>query len=155
MPSASASSITIGPDTPAHLVPPKRADARRNYEKLVAAARGAFAETGTETSLEEVARRAGVGIGTLYRHFPNRQALLEAVYVDEVEALSASAAELAELAPWDALAAWLRRYVRFAATKRALSAELAASVGAESPVMQLCRTAIYDAGEPLLQRAQE
>ena len=64
---------------------PKRADARRNYEKVLAAARGAFAEGGESTSLEEIARRAGVGIGTLYRHFPTRQALLEALYVDEVE----------------------------------------------------------------------
>ncbi len=61
-----------------------RADARRNYEKVLAAARDAFAEGGAETSLEGIARRAGVGIGTLYRHFPTRQALLEAVYVGEV-----------------------------------------------------------------------
>ena len=61
---------------------PKRADARRNYEKVLTAAREAFAEGGESTALEEIARRAGVGIGTLYRHFPNRQALLEALYVD-------------------------------------------------------------------------
>ena len=67
------------------LARPKRADARRNYEKVLAAAREAFAEGGESTSLEEIARRAGVGIGTLYRHFPNRQALLEALYLDEVE----------------------------------------------------------------------
>ena len=94
-----------------HLQPPKRADARRNYEKLIEAARAAFADSGSQASLEEIARRAGVGIGTLYRHFPTRQALLEAVYVDEVEALSRSADELADLPPWDALAEWLRRYV--------------------------------------------
>ena len=64
---------------------PKRADARRNYEKVLAAAREAFAEGGESTALEEIARRAGVGIGTLYRHFPNRQALLEALYVNEVD----------------------------------------------------------------------
>src|SRR5579884_3864221 len=82
---------------------PKRADARRNYDKVIAAAREAFAAGGTSTSLEEIARRAEVGIGTLYRHFPNRQALLEAVYVGEVEALAASAGEFAELDPWEAL----------------------------------------------------
>src|SRR5512135_3172494 len=81
---------------------PKRADARRNYDKVIAAAREAFAERGASTSLEEIARRAEVGIGTLYRNFPNRQALLEAVYVDEVESLSRSAAEFDALAPWDA-----------------------------------------------------
>ncbi|WP_243420777.1 helix-turn-helix domain-containing protein [Micromonospora globispora] len=84
---------------------PKRADARRNYEALVAAAREAFGERGTSASLEEIARRAQVGIGTLYRHFPTRQELLEAVYVDEVEALCRSAAELADLPPWDAFVA--------------------------------------------------
>ena len=75
---------------------PKRADARRNYEKVLAAAREAFAEGGESTALEEIARRAGVGIGTLYRHFPNRQALLEALYVDEVEEVCRSAAEQLE-----------------------------------------------------------
>ena len=83
---------------------PQRADARRNYEKLVAAAREAFAEDGTSATLEDIARRAGVGIGTLYRHFPTRQHLLEAVYVDEVEAISRSAEDLADLPPWEALA---------------------------------------------------
>src|SRR5579871_2940634 len=73
---------------------PKRADARRNYDKVVAAAREAFAERGASTSLEEIARRAEVGIGTLYRNFPNRQALLEAVYVGEVESLCGSVADL-------------------------------------------------------------
>ena len=86
------------PETLTHLRPPKRADARRNYEQLIAAARGVFAESGSNASLEEIARQAGVGIGTLYRHFPTRQALLEAVYVDEVEALGRSASELADLA---------------------------------------------------------
>jgi AcrR family transcriptional regulator len=141
--------------TPTHLQPPKRADARRNYEKLLEAAREAFAEAGRSASLEDIARRAGVGIGTLYRHFPTRQALLEAVYVDEVEALGRSATELAGLSPWDALAAWLRRYVAYAVTKHALAEELSASVGAETTVFQMCKGAIFAAGEPLLQRAQE
>src|SRR4029079_17348925 len=79
---------------------PKRADARRNYDKVLAAAREAFAEGGESTALEEIARRAGVGIGTLYRHFPNRQALLEALYVEEVQAVSRSAAELDGGDPW-------------------------------------------------------
>src|SRR5664279_1228282 len=76
---------TTHPADQPHRPRPKRADARRNYDKVLTAARDAFAESGASTSLEEIARRAEVGIGTLYRHFPSRQALLEAVYVDEVE----------------------------------------------------------------------
>ena len=68
--------------------PPMRADARRNYDQLVHAARDAFRDTEADTSLEQIARRAGVGIGTLYRHFPTRLALLEAVYRDEVDDLA-------------------------------------------------------------------
>jgi AcrR family transcriptional regulator len=133
---------------------PKRADARRNYDKVVAAARDAFAEGGTSTSLEEIARRAEVGIGTLYRHFPNRQALLEAVYVDEVEAVSRSATELAELPPWDALVGWLHRFVGYLATKQALAQELLNYVDRDAELFQSCRTALWAAGGPLLERAQ-
>src|SRR5580693_833579 len=85
---------------------PKRADARRNYEKVLAAAREAFAQGGESTALEEIARRAGVGIGTLYRNFPNRQALLEALYVNEVEEVSRSAEQLDEVDPLEALDSW-------------------------------------------------
>jgi AcrR family transcriptional regulator len=134
---------------------PKRADARRNYEKLLAAAVAAFADHGTDASLEEIARRAGVGIGTLYRHFPTRQALLEAAYIDEVEAMSARAHDLEDLEPWEALTTWLRQFVRFAATKRALADEMLNSIDAEAPVFVSCRAAITDAGELLLKRAQD
>ncbi|MEH1169072.1 helix-turn-helix domain-containing protein [Micromonospora sp. CPCC 205539] len=129
---------------------PRRADAQRNYDALVAAAREAFAENGAAASLEEVARRAGVGIGTLYRNFANRRELFEAVYVDEVEGLGRSAADLAELPPWDALVAWLHRFVAYVATKRALAEELLR----DSEIFQNCRTLIYDAGEPMMHRAQ-
>jgi AcrR family transcriptional regulator len=134
---------------------PKRADARRNYEKLLTAAGDAFTENGTATSLEEIARRADVGIGTLYRHFPTRQDLLEAVYIDEVEEMSRKANDLVDLEPWDALATWLRQFVRFAATKRALADEMMNTIDAEAPVFLGCRTAITAAGDMLLQRAQE
>src|ERR1700749_962317 len=103
---------------------PKRADARRNYDKVVAAAREAFAEGGTATSLEEISRRAEVGIGTLYRNFPNRQALLEAVYVEELEALCRSAEDFEGLPPWDAFEGWVHGLVGYLATKRALAHEL-------------------------------
>jgi AcrR family transcriptional regulator len=134
---------------------PKRADARRNYDKLIAAAREAFTEDGSAASLEDIARRAQVGIGTLYRHFPTRQALLEAVYLEEVEAICRSAEGLSELDPWEALTTWLRRFVGYAATKRALAEELLAVTGADSEVLASCRGAITDAGEPLLERAQQ
>lgn len=134
---------------------PMRADARRNYEKVVAAAREAFTTGGSDTSLEEIARRAGVGIGTLYRHFPNRQALLEAVYAEEVESLCRSARDYAELEPWDALAAWLRRFVGYISTKKALAAELLNYMELDAPLFTGCRSAMYAAGEPLLARAQE
>jgi AcrR family transcriptional regulator len=132
---------------------PQRADARANHDKLVAAARALFTEKGTSAPLEEVAERAGVGIGTLYRHFPTRQALLEAVYVDEVEAMARAATELEELPPWDALSQWLHQYVGFAATKRALN-EALMETDPNSNVLLTCRTAIVGAGTALVERAQ-
>jgi AcrR family transcriptional regulator len=134
---------------------PRRADARRNYDKLIEAARQAFTELGSSASLEEVARRANVGIGTLYRHFPSRHDLLQAVYVEEVEVLSASAVELAALPPWEGLVAWLRRFVAYAIAKRALSDELLSTIGMESTVFRQCHDLIWAAGEPLVKRAQE
>ncbi|MFK3985261.1 TetR/AcrR family transcriptional regulator [Micromonospora sp. NPDC050397] len=128
-----------------------RADARRNYDKLVSSARTAFAEDGASASLEDIARRAEVGIGTLYRHFPTRRDLFEAVYVGEVEALSRSASDLAGEPPWEALVGWLHRLVDYIATKRALAEELVH----DSEIFQRCRDEVYDAGKPLLERAQE
>jgi AcrR family transcriptional regulator len=134
---------------------PQRADARRNYDKVLSAAREAFAEGGAATSLEEIARRAEVGIGTLYRHFPSRQALLEAVYVDELEELCRTAADLNELPPWDALVAWMHRFVAYMHTKQALAQELLNYFDRDAALFQSCRAALYAAGEPLIQRAQE
>ena len=138
-------------DAPIALVQrPQRADARRNFDALLAAARDAFQEHGTDASLEDIARRAGVGIGTLYRNFPTRAALIEAVYIDGVEALVIAAAEAARLEPWPALESWLWRFVDYAATKKVLIAAL----NHESAAMASCRDAFYNAGRPLLQRAQ-
>lgn len=133
---------------------PKRVDARRNYDKVIAAAREAFSEHGESTSLEEIARRADVGIGTLYRNFPNRQALLEAVYLDEVDSLSRSAAELASLPPWEAFAAWIDRVVAYLATKQALAHELLEYLDRDAPLFRACRGSLLSAGQPLLERAQ-
>jgi len=134
---------------------PKRADARRNYEKVLAAAREAFAEGGESKSLEEIARRAGVGIGTLYRHFPNRQALVEALYIDEVEDVCRSAAELDGAEPWEALEGWFERLIAYIGTKRALAHELLNYLEPEAALFQVCRASLFEAGEPLLTRAQE
>jgi AcrR family transcriptional regulator len=139
----------------AELAPrPKRADARRNYEKLLAAAREAFAEHGTAATLEDIAARAGVGIGTLYRHFPGRPDLLEAVYLDDVQAICASTDRYADLPPWEALSGWLREFVSFAATKRALAEEMFTYIDRDAEVFRNCAQGIYGAAEPLLQRAQ-
>lgn len=134
---------------------PRRADARRNYQKLVDAAREAFAQDGADTSLEEVARRAGVGIGTLYRNFPERSALLEAVYLEEVETLCASAVDLSELPAWDAFAEWLRRLTTYLVNKQALAPVLLSTFDHDAQVFDRSRAAIFGVGEPLLHRAQE
>jgi AcrR family transcriptional regulator len=133
---------------------PKRADARRNYDKLVAAAREAFAEEGSDATLEEISRRAGVGIGTLYRHFPKREDLLEASYLGGVEEICAAAAKYTDLPPWEALTGWLGEFATFAAGKRALATEMFTYLDRDAPVFKSCGGAIYDAGEPLLERAQ-
>jgi len=146
---------TIETSTEALLTRPKRADARRNYDKVLAAAREAFAEGGESTSLEEIARRAGVGIGTLYRHFPSRQALLEALYVDEVEEVCRSAAELEGADPWEALNAWFDRLIGYIATKRALLHELLNYLDQDAPLFKVCRASLFAAGEPHLKRAQD
>src|SRR5580693_10568251 len=115
----------------------KRADARRNYELLIAAATQAFAEHGADdVSLDEIARRAGVGIGTLYRHFPNRQALLEAVYKDQVDGLEVLAGKLlAAESPGEALRDWVSAFVAFGRAKRSLSTALVATIGRDSELM--------------------
>jgi len=136
------------------LARPQRADARRNYEKILAAAREAFAEGGESTALEEIARRAGVGIGTLYRHFPNRQALVEALYLDEVDEVCRSAADFADADPWDALNGWFERFIAYLATKRALAHELLNYLERDAQLFQSSRAALFEAGEPLLTRAQ-
>jgi AcrR family transcriptional regulator len=108
---------------------PVRSDARRNREKLVAVARAAFATADGTVALEAIAREAGVGIGTLYRHFPTREALVEAVYAAELDDVTASApALLEELPPEAALRAWMDRYAAFVETKRGMADILRASM---------------------------
>jgi AcrR family transcriptional regulator len=104
---------------------PMRADARRNYDRLVAAARGVFAREGGSASMEAIAREAGVGVGTLYRHFPKRIDVVEAVYRTDVDELERSAEHaVAEYEPWPAVVAFLEAFVRYAQGKRTFLNEL-------------------------------
>jgi len=133
-----------------------RADARRNYQRLLAAASAAFAERGADdVSLEEIARRAGVGIGTLYRHFPTRQALLEAVYRDQVDALGARAAGLTQAdSPAAALAEWVAALVAFGKAKRSLTTALLEVLDKDSELLSSSRDVLRGATDTLLTRAQ-
>jgi AcrR family transcriptional regulator len=132
-----------------------RADARRNRQRLLDAALQVYAERGADdASLDEIARRAGVGIGTLYRHFPTRQALLEAVYRDQVEELCAVARELHDEAPpGQALERWLRALMAFATTKKNLSSSLMSGPN-KSEVATSCSAMVRDAATKLLAEAQ-
>ena len=135
---------------------PMRADARRNYERLLVQARKAFAEHGTGASLEDVARSAGVGIGTLYRHFPNRYALLSAVFEEAVaELLARSRALLDAPQPCSALVAWLRDIITHASEYRGLSRALMSASQDASSALARCSAPMREAGQALLSRAQE
>ena len=117
--------IPAGPTEPVGSGRPMRADARRNYERLVVAARDVFAQEGGGASMEAIARRAGVGVGTLYRHFPNRIDLVEAVYRTDVDNLVDTAEQVsADLEPWPAAVAFLEAFVRYAQGKRTFLNEL-------------------------------
>ncbi|MFJ3666016.1 TetR/AcrR family transcriptional regulator [Streptomyces sp. NPDC090106] len=133
-----------------------RADARRNHERLLAEARAAFAAHGAEASLEDVARRAGVGIGTLYRHFPNRDALLGAVFEDAVTQLLARARELSRAPdPCSALVTWLGEMITHAGEYRGLARALMSVSRDGSSALARCSDPIREAGQTLLTRAQQ
>jgi AcrR family transcriptional regulator len=155
-PATASTDRTVGVEPPEDgCARPLRADARRNRDQLIAAARQVFTERGAQASLEEIARRAEVGVGTLYRHFPTRQALVEAVYVEEVEALCRSASDHPDASSWDALVHWFNRFVDYVATKKALVEEMMATIGQDAPVFRTCHDAIFNAGQPLLERAKQ
>ncbi|MEU1012652.1 helix-turn-helix domain-containing protein [Streptomyces sp. NPDC005890] len=136
---------------------PMRADARRNYERLLKVAAEAFAERGENASLDDIAKRAGVGSGTLYRHFPTRRALLEAAYVDRIEALGVRADELAaQLPPGEALMEWLYelavRTLQVRGMKALLSSAVTENGGAAA--LTVCGTVVKGAVERLVVAAQ-
>jgi AcrR family transcriptional regulator len=132
-----------------------RADAQRNRDVLLEAAKAAFAQVGPEASLEEIARRADVGIGTLYRHFPTRDAIVEAVYRREVQQLADAAPRLAEsLAPAEALRAWMRVFVDYIAAKKVIAPALKSLVGADSALYADSSARINGAIGVLVERAR-
>ena len=136
---------------------PLRADARRNHERLLAAARDALAEQGPDASLDGIAQRAGVGSGTLYRHFPTREDLMRAVYWGEIEGLCARGRELASSSPpGDALSTWLLMLADMA-DRRGLAAALYQRFGSDppSPFLQTAKEAMEATASTLLERAKQ
>ena len=135
---------------------PMRADARRNYDHLVVAARKVFAEQGGGASMEAIAKEAGVGVGTLYRHFPKRNDIVEAVYRDDVDALvSLAERSLTDREPWDAVEGWLRAYVEYGRSKRTFLNELHEAFEKNPDLKPASRDRIFDACERVLRRAQD
>jgi AcrR family transcriptional regulator len=134
----------------------QRADARRNREKLLTAATELFAASGKDVSLDAVAKRAGVGIGTLYRHFPTRDALVEAAYRNEVAQLCEAAAELlADLVPDVALAEWMDRFVSYSTAKKGMRDALQSVVAGGSDLFGDARGQIVGAIALLLEAGVE
>jgi AcrR family transcriptional regulator len=135
---------------------PKRADARRNRELLVEAARTVFSTQGAGAPMEAIAKHAGVGVGTLYRHFPNRLDLVEAVYESDVQELAATAQRVvAELEPGAAVDAFFEAFVRYAQTKQALLGELQQSFEKHPDLRSRCREQIESSFDLVIERARQ
>jgi len=145
-------------DTQTHLrpsrPPPKRVDAARNREKILAAARSAFAGSAREVSMAKISRCAGVGMATLYRNFSSRRELLEALYLDEVDAVCSAAKSVEAETPRVALVAWLHRFSDFFMTKRHVAEALLEHEDGNDAVFTKSRTRILAAGRPLLAAAR-
>ncbi len=134
---------------------PMRADAQRNYASLLSTARVAVSERGADIVLEDIAKSAGVAIGTLYRHFPTRQDLLEAVFLDETAELRVRAEELANAPdPFEALISWFRLQLDFAARGRSMGAAIMAAKHIPGTRIYDANKAMHEAGRVLLLRAQ-
>ena len=131
-----------------------RSDAQRNRERILEVARQAFSRSGANASLDDIAREAGIGPGTLYRHFPTREQLLEGVYRSEMEKLAAAAQKFAEeLPPVEALRAWLLLFVEYIAAKQLIAAALNTLVGDPKKVFEASYARIWDAIRALVKRA--
>ena len=132
-----------------------RADARKNYDHLLVVARDVVAEQGADASLRDIARRAGVGLGTLYRHFPTREALLEALLRTNVDEATARAADLeTSSTPEDALVSWFRDSVAITHEYRGVGALLTAAIEDTESALHASCVALHEAGTRLLERAQ-
>jgi AcrR family transcriptional regulator len=133
-----------------------RTDALRNRERILEVAKGAFTRHGAATSLDDIAKQAGVGAGTLYRHFPTRDALIEAVYRSEVEKLAAAANGFAAaMAPVEALRAWLLLFVDYIAAKHIIAPALNSVAGGPSRLYEGSRSLVQGAIEELVKRAKK
>jgi len=133
-----------------------RIDALRNRERILEVAKAAFTRQGANASLDEIAKQAGVGAGTLYRHFPTRDELIEGVYRNEVEKLAAAAARFAEtMSPLEALRAWMLLLVDYIAAKHIIAPALNSVVGGPSRLYEGSRTIIQDAIDELVKRAKK
>jgi AcrR family transcriptional regulator len=133
-----------------------RADGQRNRDHLLAVAKAVFTRAGTEINLDEVAKQAGLGVGTLYRHFPTRDALVEAVYRAEIEGLAAAAKRLSLAhAPLEALREWMRLFVDYIGTKNLIAPALNAMVGGPSQLYAASRELVTAAIDSLVRRAVE
>lgn len=134
--------------------PTRRVDAERNRGKILAAARSAFADPEAEISMAEISRRAGVGMATLYRNFPGRRELLEALYTDEVNAVCKAAGTAGGETPGAILTAWLHRFFAFVTSKRHIASELLEHTDRSDPLFDNNRARVIAAGRPLLAAAQ-
>jgi AcrR family transcriptional regulator len=144
--------MSVNPSKPAPRKP--RTDAQRNRERILDVAKEAFTRHGTDTSLDDIAKDAGVGPGTLYRHFPNRNALIEAVYRTEVAKLAAAERKFAEtMSPVEALRAWMLLFLDYIAAKHIIAPALNSLVGGPSKLYEGSRTQIQGAIESLVKRA--
>ncbi len=132
----------------------QRADARRNRDSILKAARSAFAETDDAVSMAEISRRAGVGMATLYRNFPSRLELLEALYAAEADAAFTAANSTDDVSAADALRTWLQQFFAFAASKKHVGAELLTHVTSDSHIFNDTKTRVITAGRPLFEAAQ-
>lgn len=142
--------VTADPDRP------MRADARRNYERIVATAKEAFATDGVDVPADDIAKRACVGAGTLYRHFPTRDKLIEAVYRDEIDGLAQHAFDLLEkLPPGEVLEAWLSAQVAYVIEKHGFATTLKASVDAGSEVFAWCQSRLRSAADAIVAAARD
>src|SRR5271170_5378625 len=138
--------------TPAPRKP--RIDAVRNRDRVLEVAKEAFTRSGADASLDDIAKRAGVGAGTLYRHFPSREALIEAVYRSEVAKLAAAEQNFAEtMLPIDALRAWMLLFVDYIATKKIIAPALNTLVGSHPKVFEASYNQIWEAIRALVKRA--